>query len=130
MSLTADLLDNIIDILVLDGGFDAASGIAYQGVSFDTKNRQQWLELLLFPNDNKDYFDFSVARGFCRVMVTGRNGTGVTQLLETAEYVGTLFPINGRIGKAYITKSAGIGSIIQSNDRITIPVTFHWKQIR
>lgn len=130
MSLTADLLDNIIGVLVDEGGFDAASGIAYQGVSFDPKNRTQWLELLLFPNDNKDYFDFSVARGFCRVMVTGRPNMGAVQLLETAEHVATLFPVNGRIGEAYITKSAGIGSIIQSSDRITIPVTFHWKQIR
>lgn len=127
MSLTADLFD-AVSATVQASAVDIP--VAHAGIHFEPPTNGQWLEVIPFFNGNRDYFAVSVAQGFFRIAVVSRLGEGINPALELAEAVATWFPMSSRIGEAVITKSAGIGGIIQDHDRITIPVTFHWKQVR
>ena len=126
MSLTSDLFDAVSATVTSS----TTLPIAHAGIHFTPPDNGLWIEVLPFFNGNRDYFAVSVAQGFFRIAVNSRLGSGIMPALELAEEVATWFPMSSRIGEAVITKSAGIGGIIQDHDRITVPVTFHWKQVR
>ena len=126
MSLTSDLFDAVSATVQAN----ATVHVAHAGIHFEPPTEGQWLEVIPFFNGNRDYFAVSVAQGFFRIAVNSRLGRGIMPALELAEEVATWFPMSSRIGEAVITKSAGIGGIIQDHDRIAVPVTFHWKQVR
>ena len=126
MSLTSDLFDAVSATVQAN----ATVPVAHAGIHFEPPTEGQWLEVTPFFNGNRDYFAVSVAQGFFRIAVNSRLGSGIMPALELAEEVATWFPMSSRIGEAVITKSAGIGGIIQDHDRIAVPVTFHWKQVR
>ncbi len=126
MSLTSDLFNAVSANVQAN----ATVPVAHAGIHFEPPDNGLWIEVLPFFNGNRDYFAVSVAQGFFRIAVNSRLGCGIMPALELAEEVAAWFPMSSRIGEAVITKSAGIGGIIQDHDRITVPVTFHWKQVR
>lgn len=120
------LTEGVYDAVALALADKSSWPVAFYGVHFTPPDSGPYLQLLPFFNDNRDYFDFSMARGFFRVNVVDQAGHGPMRALKIAEQVATWLPMGSKISSATITGSAGIGGPIPDSDRLIVPVTFRW----
>lgn len=121
---------DIYDAVAAEVGSRAQHPVAFYGIDFTPPDEGIYLQVVPFYNDNKDYFQVSVARGFFRINAIDKVGHGPMPALEMAEQIASWFPRGSQWGGATITGSAGIGGPIQDSDRLIVPVTFRWMKPR
>lgn len=126
MSLSNDIYDAVVSRVTSKSAWP----VAHYGIEFKPPKDGIYLQVIPFFNDNKDYFDFSVARGFFRINAIDTVGRGPMPAIDAAEEVAAWFPTNSQWGGATITRSASIGGPIQDSDRLIVPVTFRWTRPR
>lgn len=109
--------------------------VAFTNVPFTPpSDGSPWLELLPLINDPIDYSLANsgafVEMGIFRVMVVYRPDSGMVTPLQIAEAVRVEFAKGKFIGPARIYTHPAIGSPVQYNERMAIPVSVWWRVSR
>lgn len=115
--------------------FSPGMPVAYPNIPFaPPADGGPWLELLPLINDPIDYSLSNkgpfVEMGIFRVMVTYRPDDGLSMPLQIADAVRVAFAKGQIIGGARIYTHPGVGTPVQYNERMAIPVSIWWRASR
>jgi hypothetical protein len=104
--------------------------VAYPNVHFTPPADGVWLEMAWFPNETRNYgiADDGPAqvRGFGQVSVCSRTGSGALDALDLAGSIIEWFAKGTELGHARVETMPWASSVLQSDDRLVVPVTIRY----
>lgn len=102
------------------------------GVSAAAPSSGEWLEVRTNWIGSTEYAvgNLAVERGFFRVLVCGRLGTGLLPLQTLAEQVIAAFPKGSSFAGAVTDERPSLSGPTEDKDRLIIPVTIRWRATR
>tara|TARA_R110002049_G_scaffold281333_1_gene460861 strand:+ start:22368 stop:22769 length:402 start_codon:yes stop_codon:yes gene_type:complete len=133
--VTLDIYDAFgVKLNTFAANLSPARSVNYIGspVTFVPPSTGEWLEAAVFWNGHENYAwgegPSGVDRGFFRVGVVTRAGIQAAQPI--AELLVTEFKKLTVLATALVDRMPELSGPLQEDDRLTVPVTIHWRVSR
>jgi hypothetical protein len=132
--VTLDIYDAFgVRLNAFAAALSPARSVHYIGspVTFVPPSTGEWLEAAVFWNGNENYAwgAESVEYGFFRVGVVTRGG-GIQTAQPIAEALVSHFAKLTQLATALVDRMPELSGPLQEDDRLTVPVTIHWRASR